>query len=110
MASQYVRLLDATSLSASKESPLDKILDLGAYTQLNCQLKLIKMGTGGTIKIYHSATNEPDSFLSTGASWDLNTGTGAFIQITGFLRYIKWVTDTNVTGSPVVLIDIIAKE
>lgn len=115
MASMYVRLLDPQALSASKESPREQVIDFGAYKQLNVDVRVIKAGTGtaaGTIKLQHAAVNEPDAFRNlTNASWVIDsTGTGGYLEITAFLRFVRWVTDSNVAGSPVVLIDVMAKE
>jgi hypothetical protein len=30
-------------------------------------------------------------------------------QVNAFLRFVRWRTDQNVTGSPVVIVDIVAK-
>jgi len=55
--------------------------------------------------------NEPDAFTAlTGATWALNATSNTLVSVTHFLRYLRWVTDSGVAGSPIALIDLIAKE
>lgn len=116
MAGQYFRILDAQTLSASKAQDRTQVLDLGAYTQLNIHARVIQIGTGtdanATVALEHASVNEETAFtpLST-ASWRVDsTATGGFVQITAFLRYVRWVTGSAVAGAPIVIIEGVAKE
>jgi len=44
MASQYIRLLDATAVGGGKESAVDKIVDLGAFTRIEFHCRSLKNG------------------------------------------------------------------
>ncbi len=111
MASQYSRFLPLQTLSSTQTMPRDEVLDLGAYNTLQIQLRVLVAGSGGNVKIQHAAVNEPDAFKDlSGASAALNATGNHFVTVTNFLRYLRWVTDGSVSGSPAVLIDIIAKE
>lgn len=116
MAGQYFRLLDAIPLSDSKKQDRNQVLDLGAFTQLNVHVRLVKAGTGNdadaVVELEHAAVNEDDAFIPlTSASWRVDsTATGGFLQITGFLRFVRWVTGSAVAGSPAVIIEGVAKD
>lgn len=111
MASQYSRFLPLQTLTANQTMPRDEVLDVGAYNKLQIQLRVLVAGSGGNVKIQHAAVNEPDAYKDlSGATVALNATTNQFVTVSDFLRYLRWVTDGAVTGSPAVLIDIIAKE
>jgi hypothetical protein len=115
MAGQSIRLLDAIVLSANKEQPRDQVVDVGAYRQLVIQGRVLKAGTGvggGKLKIQHSAVNEAGTFEDlSSASWVVDsTAASAVVSSDTFLRYIRWVCDASVAGTPVMIVDVIAKE
>lgn len=112
MASQSVRILDAQTLSASKSSPREQVLDLGAYKQLNVHGRILKAGSAGTLVLQHAAVNEDDAFVDLpDMSWDVSsTSNSSFEEASSFLRFVRWKTDGSVASSPVALIDIVAKE
>lgn len=112
MAAQSVRLLDAQTLSASKASPTEQIVDLGAYTQLNVQCRILKAGSAGTLVLQHAAVNEDEAFVDIpDMTWTLSSTSNSSVEVaTAFLRYVRWKTDGSVASSPVALIDIVAKE
>ena len=91
--------------------------DLGAYKELNVIVRVLKLGTGTDAgnKIYleHAATNEEGAFIAIdSASWVTHSTADAisYLQITGFSRYVRWVSGDQVAGGPVALIDVVAKE
>ena len=114
MASRYVRLLDPTVLVASAKQDKEDALDLGAYTTLQAQVRVLEIGGAGPGNVYleHAAVNEPDAYVPIAGTNVLVTAgaTGAVVPVTGFLRFVRWATDAGVVGAPVVLIDIVAKE
>jgi len=62
MASQYKRLLAPTTLTASMQPPLEMIFDAGAFQTLEVEVRVLKAGSAGKIKLQHAATgDEPDS-------------------------------------------------
>lgn len=89
--------------------------DMGAYKTLQVQTRIIEAGNEGTIDLEHSATLEEGGF-DTPSTWtSVNlTATGAtannFQSVTGFLRYVRFATSAAVSGTPVVCMDVIAKE
>ena len=111
MASQYKRILDPRVLTADMTQPATDIWDAGAYRTLEVQARVVKAGTAGYLKIQHAAVNEEDAFRDlTGGNVGLSAVDNIYFSATGFLRYVRWVTDGAVTGSPVALVDVIAKE
>ena len=58
----------------------------------------------------HAAVLEDNAFRAlTSATWAV-TGSGGFVSISDFLRYLRWSADGSVAGVCVAMIDIIAKE
>lgn len=111
MASVYHRLMPFQTLAATQTMPRDEVFDAGAYTKLQIQTRVLVAGSAGNVKLQHAAVNEPDAFKDiSGASWALNATSNNFTTINDFLRYVRWITDNGVTGSPSVIIDFIAKE
>lgn len=112
MAGQSVRILDAQTLTASKSSPREQILDLGAYQQLNVHRRILKAGTAGTIVLQDAAVNEDDAFRDIPTmSWTLDSTSNSGVEeSSSFLRFVRWKTDASVASSPVAIIDIVAKE
>ena len=110
MASEYHRLMKLQTVTASYTPPLSESIDCGAYKTLECNCQIPKVGTNGSVKLQHAAVNEEAAFRDlSGASWPLN-GSGSHLSVANFLRYIRWVSDANVAGAPMALVDIVAKE
>jgi hypothetical protein len=111
MASQYKRLLAPTTLSASMQPPLEMIFDAGAFQTLEVEVRVLKAGSAGKIKLQHAATgDEPDSWIDlASATVDLDAAGASYLHVASFLRYIRWVGDGSVAGSPVVQVDLVAK-
>lgn len=106
----YKRQLQPLTLSASFVQRDEDVTDFGSYSQLNVHCRILTAGSDGDVYLEHSATGEEGSFVQiTSASWDLTT-TGGFLSVSGFLRFVRVGTNGAVAGSPVALIDIIAKE
>jgi hypothetical protein len=109
MASQYYRLLDAKTLESSDVMPRDEVFDAGAFNTLETQVRVVSTGAG-TVKLQHAATLEADAWLDlSGGTMALTDTTNTHVTHSNFLRYVRWNTD-NVSGSPVAIIDAIAKE
>ncbi len=72
---------------------------------------MLKAGnTSGTIVLQHSASRDPSSFVPlSGTSTVLTAVSNTPVEVTSFLRYVRW-SASNVVGEPVVLIDLVAKE
>lgn len=114
MASTHVRVLHPQTLTASLIPPRHEVVDAGAYKSAEVQFRCLVAGGAGQAKLQHAAVNEPDAFKDiSGAAWNLNAAGASgnqYLSVSSFLRYIRWVTDASVSGSPVALIDIIFKD
>lgn len=117
MAGQYARILDAQALSANLIQPREKWLDMGAYGKLEVQVRVVKAGTGdnaaAVLKLQHSPVMEDEAFSDTSVSVRVDStaaSTPTNIQVTSFSRYLRWVMGSAVAGSPVAIMDLVAKE
>jgi hypothetical protein len=85
------------------------VFDAGEFTELNIAVRVISAGSAGTIFLQHAPVRASSAFSNlAGTSVALDAAGPDFVQITSFSRYIRWRA-TSVGGSPVVLIDLIAK-
>jgi hypothetical protein len=109
MASMYFRLMDAKTLSADDEGARADVLDAGAFKTLELEIRVIKTGTDGEFKLRHAATLESDAWLGLGSAISLTTATTAHVTVSNFLRFVSWEADSSVDGSPVAIVDAIAK-
>jgi hypothetical protein len=112
MAGVFTRLLRAKPIAGATTPDINESFDAGGFRELTCQIRVTTAGSAGTIKLQHSATNDDAAFTDiTGFSAVSLTATTNNVQsITGFLRWIRYVTGTAPTGNPVVIIDLVAKE
>jgi hypothetical protein len=111
MASEYVRILDTRTLAANDAMPEKEALDLGAYRVLVVQIRVMKAGTGGAVKLQSSLTNEVGSFVDIPTlTWNVNAASNTVTASGEYGRYVRWAADGAVAGGPVVLIDVLAKE
>ena len=89
----------------------DKVLDLGAYKQVNIIVVIHKAGTNGNILFEQAAENAPGFWVAiAGATVDVTSTGPHFISITAFCRYLRWRCDNNVAGDPVISAKGVAKE
>ena len=109
MASLFGELLPPSQLSASQKMDTKDVLDLGAYSVLQIQPRVLTAGGAGNLKIQHSSRNIDGTFVDL-ASVALNATSNTLVTVTNFLRYVRWVTDGAVAGTPVAACDIVAKE
>lgn len=110
MPSQYKRLLAPTTLTASMEQPHDMIFDAGGFETLNVEFRVLKAGSEGDVQLQHAATSEePNSWINLGSPVDVAAAGNTYAHISSFLRFLRWVATSDVAGSPVVQIDIVAK-
>jgi hypothetical protein len=111
MASKAVRLMEPQSPAASTKQSRTEAQDFGAYRTLQVQPRVLKAGSGGNISLEHAAVNEEEAYTTiSGTSVALNATSNTPITVSNFLRWVRWATDGSVAGTPLVLIDIIAKE
>lgn len=115
MAGQYIRVADAVTLKASDTQDRDQVADVGAYRQLVLRCVVLKPGSTtdeGYVKIQHAATNDANAWVDlTGIEWLVDDdATGGVLSTDEFLRYVRWATDVDVDGEPVVTIDVVGKE
>lgn len=112
MASMYRRLMEPTSITASQSQLTFDAMDAGAYLRLEVEVRVLKAGSGsGNVFLQHAAVNEEGSYLAVAsAAWPVNATGTFYLSITGFLRFVRWAGDANVAGSPVIQIDVIAKD
>jgi len=106
LASQYNRLLDSRVLGPNPSAPPQCVLDLGAYTQLEIDPRVLVTGAGNLI-IETASVNEEGTWRTI-ATIALNA-TSPLVQVLSFLRFVRWRTDGQVTGTPTVVVDLVAK-
>lgn len=110
MASRQFRILDGTPLAASDTCPRDKVVDAGAYNTLQVFLNVGSAGgTNATLVLQHASINEPAMYMDL-LAFDISAAGKQFETISNFLRYLRWITNGAVTGSPCTIMDIVAKE
>ena len=109
MAGIYRRLLDARAMSGSEVCERQDVLDLGAYRTLQLHVRVLKAGTGGSLKIQHTAQLQPEAWLDLGLPIALIATSDALTTETDFLRFVRWIT-SNAAGSPVAVVDVVAKD
>jgi len=85
-------------------------IDLGAFNTAEVQVRVHVSGAG-TLQLQHAAVDEDLAYLEIGSTVSLASvdATGAVRSLSDFLRYVRY-TATSVEGSPVVSIDVIAKQ
>lgn len=111
MASMYQRILDPRALTPNDTTQREEVLDAGAYNTLQAQMRVLSAGSAGNLKLQHAAVNEPDAFIDIGgASVSLASTSNSLVTVTNFLRFIRWFSDSATAGSPIALIDVVAKE
>ena len=118
MASQYARLLDPHTIVANFVPGRENWLDLGAYRVLEVSFRVLKSGTGtdatALVKLQHAPVMEDEAFIdlvgATARTDSTATSIPTFVEVPAFTRYIRWVASSSVAGSPIVLIDLVAKE
>ncbi len=108
--SKYYRLMGMKLLGASQSSERDQILDAGAHTTLEAQFRIVNAGSTGSVQLQHSATGEPGAWVDLGSAIALNATTNTHVTHSSFLRFVRWTTDAATAGSPIGLIDVIAKD
>ncbi len=106
MASQYNRLLDSRVLAPNLTASPQAVLDLGAYTQLELDPRVLVTGAGNLI-VETASVNEEGAWRTI-ATIALNA-TSPIVQVLSFLRFVRWRTDGQVTGTPTVVVDVMAK-
>lgn len=106
MSSQYARLLEARPLGPSQVCANDKVLDLGAYGRLEIDPTVLVTRQGNLI-VETASVNEEGAWRTI-LTVPL-TATASLSQVVSFLRFVRWRTDNNVSGSPVVIVDLVAK-
>jgi hypothetical protein len=100
--------MDMRGLTASLTQPREQVLDLGAFRILVLDPRIITLGAGGNIIVETASVNEEGAFRTI-APIPLNA-VSAMIEVTTFLRFVRWRTDALVAGNPVALIDVMAKD
>jgi hypothetical protein len=101
--------LDARVVSANERQPREQVIDLGGYRQVVIQARIMKPGSAGNLLIEDAAVNEEDAFGRAVATFSVVNGAPP-AEVTAFLRFLRWRGDANVAGSPVMIVDIVAKE
>lgn len=112
MASQSVALLNARPLGSGYVQPLEEVVDLGAYRQLNVSFRVLGTNPTASVLLEHSASKDESAFRAVdGMTVSCDTA-GVFFETTdAFLRYVRMsVTSFGAGNAPVVSVSIIAKE
>jgi hypothetical protein len=111
MAASYRRILNTRKLGPSQVQAHDQIWDAGGGRVLEVAWRVVTAsGQAANLLIQTAAVNEDDAFVTI-----ITIPLGAVAATTlastdHFLRYIRWITDANVTSNPVAVVDAIAKE
>lgn len=109
MSSYYKRLLDTRTINANEKSAPQDVMDVGAYTKMEIQPRILKAGTAGTLYLEHAAVLEEEAFAQLGTVPPGATSNTP-LSYTNFLRFLRWRSSSDVAGSPLGLVDVIAKE
>lgn len=114
MANTYIELMKPTKITTGWELEIELVPDLGAYKELEVQFAVVNAGsgTGGeTLVLTHSATKYGKYLAISGSSITIDsTAADSHKSVAHFLRFIGARAQGTVTGSPVVGIQIIAKD
>lgn len=119
MASQTARLLDGRALAANITAGREAVLDFGAYSDLHAMVRVLRKGTATdantVVRLQHAAVLEEDAWAdlpNTSVAVDTTApATTQHIAVSSFSRYLRWSTGTgSFAGSPIAIIDIVAKE
>jgi hypothetical protein len=93
----------------------EDISDFGACSTLSCDFRLLATGTGSMkVVLQHSASGEVGSFFDiANVGWTITGtgGSGRFVVISQFLRYVRVAVDggTLDSGTPMAQLDIIGR-
>jgi hypothetical protein len=102
------RLLQRRILRASEKG---EAIDLLNYGFLAGQFRVfVTGGMAGTLALQHASANEEPLFVTLGTTVPLYSGTGTVQLNSSFLRYVRFVTSSDVTNSPEASLDIVAKQ
>jgi len=67
--------------------------------------------TDGTIALQHAVVDEDDAYVTLGTPVSCAGAATTDVQCgLSFLGFVRWVTDANVNGQPLMAIEIIARE
>ena len=104
-----VRVVDRTIVKASVVGPG---LDLGDYATLEVSIQRLDAGgaTTGYVQLAHASVDEIASYVSLGTPVDVTGSATTVVQTLSHLRYVRWFSSSNVNGTPLMAIEIIAKE
>lgn len=103
------RCLETRSFPLDAVQAPSEVGDFGASKELDIIIRVLKAGTAGTIELQHAVVNETSGFMQLASTVvNLNAAGSTFVQVTAFTRYVRWIVQ-GVAGSPVVRIDLIAK-
>ncbi|MBL8617718.1 MAG: hypothetical protein JNM72_19070 [Deltaproteobacteria bacterium] len=112
MSFMSVRQLQPQTLTANYLQRDEDVTDFGACNTLICDCRVLKAAPGSTgkVELEHSASGEPGSYLAVAnVGWLVTGATSRIAVVTDFLRFVRVVTDSNVSGDPVVVVDIVGK-
>ena len=104
-----LKLLDRKTVSSNE---VGTPVDIGGYSDLETQIRVHVAG-GGSVQLQHAAVNESLAYVNLGTSVNFDTvdQDGVYQYFRGtFLRYLRYKVSSGVELSPVVSIDVIAKE
>ena len=98
---------------AVRASEVGEAIDLGHHNSLYIMLHRHVEGTAGNIVIQHAASLAQDSSASGPwkdlATLPLNGTGGVYTRVGDFLRYVRFTSNADVSGSPLVSLAIIGK-
>jgi hypothetical protein len=112
MSFMSVRQLQPQAVSANFVQRDEDVTDFGACNALFVDCRILKPtgGSTGKVILLHSASGEPGSYFQiANVGWVVDGATARLAVIKDFLRYVRVATDANVTGDPVVVLDIVGK-
>lgn len=90
------RILERQSVTADQ---VGEIMSLYQHVALSIGITVHTVGTAGSLKLQHSHSTDPGSFMDI-ATYSLTSAATSFEYVDQFLGYVRWITDGSVTGGP----------
>lgn len=113
MAGQALELMSPRVLVDGYVQPLEEVIDLGAYKQMNAAFHILTGNgqAGQKVYIQHAAIKDEGSFVNvTGLEATLQNAGVVAVSTDAFLRYVRVTCDATIGGSPVVAVYVVAKD
>ena len=105
----YLRLQDVITVGPGDHvQEREYAADIGSYSHVTIQIRVLKAATGGSITLQHAAVNEESAYLDTTLTTSAALEANVSLLLAHGLRFLRWRLG-NITGSVTFLIDIVAR-